>query len=147
MDSYYAHLTHINRSRLKPHLPNNPCFNGPEFLAYRLQQWAHDHRVIWLFIQPGKPAQNAFIERLNRTFREDVLDAYLFSSLREVQEMAFEWTEMYNNFRPHEQFDPSKVCPANGFSCLLSTYYWYKLWALDTGRDFFKTQACLQTLS
>jgi len=76
--------------------------NGPEFLAHRLQQWAREHCVAWHFIQPGKPAQNAFIERLNRTFREDVLDAYLFSDLREVQEMAFDWMEMYNTTRPHE---------------------------------------------
>lgn len=76
--------------------------NGPEFLAHRLQQWAQEHCVYWHFIQPGKPAQNAFIERLNRTFREDVLDAYLFSDLREVQEMAFDWMEMYNTTRPHE---------------------------------------------
>ena len=76
--------------------------NGPEFLANRLHKWARDHHVAWQFIQPGKPAQNAFIERLNRTFREDVLDAYLFSSLREVQEMAFDWMEMYNTNRPHE---------------------------------------------
>lgn len=76
--------------------------NGPEFLAHQLQKWAGDHHVVWQFIQPGKPAQNAFIERLNRTFREDVLDAYLFSNLREVQEMAFDWMEMYNSNRPHE---------------------------------------------
>ncbi len=79
--------------------------NGPEFLAHRLQQWAQDHRVYWQFIQPGKPAQNAFIERLNRTFREDVLDAFLFSDVREVQEIAFDWMEMYNNTRPHESLN------------------------------------------
>ena len=79
--------------------------NGILTLAHRLQQWAQDHRVYWQFIQPGKPAQNAFIERLNRTFREDVLDAYLFSDVREVQEIAFDWMEMYNTTRPHESLN------------------------------------------
>lgn len=76
--------------------------NGPEFLSHRTREWASNHQVHWHFIQPGKPAQNAFIERFNRTFREEVLDAYLFSSVAEIQEIAFDWMEMYNSFRPHE---------------------------------------------
>ncbi len=59
-------------------------------------------RLLVFFIQPGKPAQNAFIERLNRTFREDILDDYLFNSISEIQDMAFDWMEMYNSDRPHE---------------------------------------------
>jgi putative transposase len=79
--------------------------NGPEFLSHRVRVWARDHHVHWHFIQPGKPAQNAFIERFNRTFREDVLDAYLFSSVADIQAMAFDWMEMYNTRRPHEALD------------------------------------------
>jgi len=73
--------------------------------------------VYWLFIQPGKPAQNAFIERLNRTFREDVLDAYLFSDVREIQETAFDWMEMYNTTRPHESLN--NLSPNNMLSLLI----------------------------
>jgi putative transposase len=76
--------------------------NGPELISYRLQHWATKHHVELAHIQPGKPAQNAYIERFNRTFRQDVLDAYLFSSLEEVREIVEPWIEQYNSIRPHE---------------------------------------------
>jgi putative transposase len=76
--------------------------NGPELISRRLEQWARDHGIVLAHIQPGKPAQNGYIERFNRTFREDVLDAYLFSSLEEVREITEQWIEEYNLIRPHE---------------------------------------------
>jgi putative transposase len=54
------------------------------------------------FIQPGKPNQNAFIERFNKRFREEVLDANLFNTPSEAQEAAEEWLKDYNEYRPHE---------------------------------------------
>jgi putative transposase len=75
--------------------------NGPELIAYRLEQWAEERQITLAHIQPGKPAQNAFIERFNRTFREDVLDAYVFDSLSEVRGIAELWLEEYNAIRPH----------------------------------------------
>jgi putative transposase len=76
--------------------------NGPELISHRLAEWAEQHQVELAFIQPGRPAQNAYIERFNRTFREAVLDAYLFSSLQEVRSISEEWLEEYNAIRPHE---------------------------------------------
>jgi len=62
--------------------------NGPEFIAREMARWANAHQVSLAFIQPGKPAQNAYMERFNRTFREEVLDAYSFESLAEVRTLS-----------------------------------------------------------
>ncbi len=55
--------------------------NGPELVSLALAQWAEEHGVMLDFIKPGKPTQNAFIERFNRTYRTEVLDFYLFRTL------------------------------------------------------------------
>jgi putative transposase len=54
------------------------------------------------FILPGKPAQNAFIDRFNHTYRETVLDAYLFHTVVEVQAIIQDWLGEYNAIRPYE---------------------------------------------
>ena len=76
--------------------------NGPELTATLFVDWAEDNKVKLMFIQPGKPNQNAFIERFNRSFREEVLNAHLFNSISEVQQAAEEWVIDYNEYRPHE---------------------------------------------
>jgi len=76
--------------------------NGPEFISHRLENWAKEHNIQLVHIQPGKPAQNAYIERFNRTFREDILNAYLFNSLKVVRDISEQWLEEYNSVRLHE---------------------------------------------
>jgi len=76
--------------------------NGPEFISIGLADWAEEHDVVLDFIEPGKPTQNSFIERFNRTYRTEVLDLYLFSTLSEVREITGKWIRKYNEDRPHQ---------------------------------------------
>lgn len=75
--------------------------NGPEFISKELKTWCDNNEVKLLFIQPGKPMQNGYIERLNRTFREDVLNAYLFETLEQLRILCDEWVQDYNCSKPH----------------------------------------------
>lgn len=76
--------------------------NGPEFISAKLLDWCEEHEIEVVHIQPGKPQQNAFIERFNGSFRRDFLNAYLFENLTQVREMAWLWRTDYNEQRPHE---------------------------------------------
>ncbi|MFP5081393.1 integrase core domain-containing protein [Pedobacter sp. JCM 36344] len=71
--------------------------NGPEFISTAISEWCKTNSVSWNYIQPGKPTQNSLIERFNRTFRQDVLDCYMFDSLAELRKYAQAWAWMYNN--------------------------------------------------
>ncbi len=84
--------------------------NGPEFISRHMVSWAMQRGIRLLHIQPGKPAQNGYIERFNRTYREEVLDAYLFDTLEEVRRVTEEWLQEYNLVRPHDALRGVSPC-------------------------------------
>jgi len=79
--------------------------NGPEFTSKRFQLWLKENSIQWSPIQPGSPQQNAIVERFNRTYREDVLDANIFLGLEQARDLTDRWCLEYNTVRPHQSLN------------------------------------------
>lgn len=77
------------------------CDNGPEYISQALQEWANQRGIAIEYIQPGKPQQNAYVERFNRTVRYEWLAQYHFDTLEDVQVFATRWMWTYNHERPN----------------------------------------------
>ena len=77
------------------------CDNGPEYISNELITWANQHQITILYIQPGKPTQNAYVERFNRTARHEWLDLHMLESVEQAQNLATDWLWIYNNERPN----------------------------------------------
>ena len=77
------------------------CDNGPEYISHALREWAQAMGIELMYIQPGKPTQNAYIERFNRTARNEWLNMHIFDSIDHAQNLATQWMWVYNNVRPH----------------------------------------------
>ena len=90
--------------------------NGPELTALAVADWAEENGVELEFIKPGCPMQNGFIERFNRSYREAVLDMYIFESLKDVKNQTEKWFIVYNQYRLHDSLH-------HGSCHLLKLYY------------------------
>lgn len=76
--------------------------NGPEFISHKLDAWCKERAILLAYIEPGKPTQNAYIERLNGSLRRELLNAYVFRTLDEVRARTRTWQIDYNHHRPHK---------------------------------------------
>jgi putative transposase len=76
--------------------------NGPELISAALDTWCKENRITVVFIQPGKPTQNGYVERYNGSIRRELLNAYLFQTLFEVRYQDEIWSQDYNEKRPHK---------------------------------------------
>jgi putative transposase len=75
---------------------------SPEFTSQSLLDFCQDMGIAIRYIQPGKPNQNAHIERFNRTYRDEVLNCCLFENLEQVRKITAGWLITYNERRPHD---------------------------------------------
>ena len=99
------------------------CDNGPEYISGKLAEWAQKQGITLRFIQPGKPQQNAYIERYNQTVRYDWLSHHLVESIEQAQDYATRWLWIYNNERPNMALGgmtPQKKVGHFGLTLLLS---------------------------
>lgn len=76
--------------------------NGPEFISCSFRRFCCSHRIRHRRIEPGKPHQNSYVERFNRSYREDILDMYAFRNLSQVRELTVDWQIEYNHDRGHD---------------------------------------------
>ena len=75
--------------------------NGPEFIAKRLRWWLKRNQIDTLFIEPGSPWENGYIESFNGKLRDELLKREVFDTLFEAQVLIERWRHEYNTVRPH----------------------------------------------
>jgi putative transposase len=92
-------LTALIKRRGKPGMIVSD--NGTEFTSNAMFAWAHDNRVVWHFIAPGKPMQNGFCESFNGRMRDELLNESLFLGLDHARSRIANWIDDYNQRRPH----------------------------------------------
>ncbi len=93
-------LEQIKEERGLPAVLRND--NGPEYLGAAFVDWCDENDIRIDYIEPGKPNQNAFIERFNRSYRSEVLNTWMFSNLTDVRELTWAWMLEYNEERDHD---------------------------------------------
>jgi len=77
--------------------------NGPEFIAAKVQHWLSENQIKTIYIDPGSPWQNGYIESFHSRFRDECLGREMFLNLREARVVISDWRLHYNQERPHSK--------------------------------------------
>ena len=77
--------------------------NGTEFIAGKIQRWLHENQIKTLYIEPGSPWQNGYIESFHSRFRDECLNREWLLNLREARVVIEDWRQHYNTERPHSR--------------------------------------------
>ncbi len=93
--------------------------NGPEFTARKVREWLHKLEVNTLFIEPGSPWENGYIESFNGKLRDELLDLEIFDTLLEAQVLIEGWRKEYNQVRPHSSLGYRAPAPEAIEPCLI----------------------------
>jgi transposase InsO family protein len=91
--------------------------NGPEFTAKRVRDWLVGLGIKTLFIEPGSPWENGYIESFNGKLRDELLNREIFTTLTEAKILIEQWRREYNHVRPHSALryrppSPEAIMPA-----------------------------------
>jgi putative transposase len=85
--------------------------NGPEFTARAVRKWLNQLGVKTLFIEPGSPWENGYIESFNGKMRDELLDREIFTTLAEAKVLIGQWRKEYNQIRPHSSLNYRPPAP------------------------------------
>jgi putative transposase len=77
------------------------CDNGPEFTSRHFLSWCEEHKIRTVYIQPGRPMQNGYVESFNGRFRDECLNANWFATMADARQKIEAWRQDYNDDRPH----------------------------------------------
>ena len=99
--------------------------NGPEFTAKHVRSWLNRLGVKTLFIEPGSPWENGYIESFNGKFRDELLNGEIFDTLTEARVITEQWRKYYNTKRPHSSLGyrppaPEAILPVQSFQLALN---------------------------
>lgn len=110
------------------------CDNGPEYISESIVNWAKRRGIRMEYIQPGKPQQNAYVERFNRTVRYEWLAQYCFDVISEVSRLRNTMDLELQSRTPKHGLGRNYTKTAAGHGCVTSTSHSHQKWGLPCGR-------------